>query len=95
MADDSDLLVLSEIHRIVTEELGWEGPVEPSHHLLSDLQLDSLGLMVLAVELENRFRICLSQDDSARVRTVGELIHLVVTRTAETAAPPVHGGRTP
>ncbi|HSP77512.1 MAG TPA: acyl carrier protein [Myxococcaceae bacterium] len=94
MVDDNEFLVLSEIHRIVTQELGWEGPVEPSQHLLGDLQLDSLGLMVLAVELENRFRIRLSPDDSARVSTVGELIHLVVRRTAETESPTACGGRT-
>ena len=57
---ENERVVLAEIHRVVTEQLEWEGAVEPSQHLLKDLQLDSMGLTVLAVELENRFRIRLS-----------------------------------
>lgn len=77
---ETELSVLSEIRRIVSQELDWSGPVEPSHHLTRDLQLDSLGLTVLAVELENRFRIRLSMEDSVGVATVGDLMHLVASR---------------
>ncbi|HYO55523.1 acyl carrier protein [Archangium sp.] len=80
---ENELLVLSEIRRIVSRELDWKGPVEPSHHLMRDLQLDSLGLTVLVVELENRFRIRLPLEDSVGVSTVGDLTRLVVSRTAE------------
>jgi acyl carrier protein len=78
-----ELSVLSEIRRIVTQELEWRGEVEPAHHLTRDLQLDSLGLTVLAVELENRFRIRLSVEDSVGVTTVGDLIQLVAARLEE------------
>jgi len=77
---EPELVVLVEIRRIVTQELEWKGPVEPSQHLTRDLQLDSLGLTVLAVELENRFRIRLSVEDSVGVNTVADLIHLVASR---------------
>ncbi len=80
-----ELSVLSEIRRIVTQELEWQGEVEPMHHLTRDLQLDSLGLTVLAVELENRFRIRLSVEDSVGVTTVGELMHLVASRLGGSA----------
>lgn len=84
---ENELVVLAEIRRIVSEELDWKGPVEVDHHLMRDLQLDSLGLTVLAVELENRFRIRLSVEDSVGVSTVGELIHLVSSRmTGESSA---------
>ena len=56
--------VVAEIRRILGEELEWKGAVEPAHDLLKDLQLDSLGLTVLAVGLENRFRVKLSEEDS-------------------------------
>ena len=79
--------VLSEIRRIVSQELDGQGTVEPGHHLTRDLQLDSLGLTVLAVELENRFRIRLSMEDSVGVTTVGDLMHLVATRAGEASAP--------
>jgi acyl carrier protein len=80
---ENELIVLAEIRRVITQELEWQGPVEPSQHLLKDLQLDSLGLTVLAVELENRFRIRLSPEDSAEVSTVGDLARLVAARAAQ------------
>jgi len=80
---ENELVVLAEIRRVVTEQLEWEGAVEPSQHLLKDLQLDSMGLTVLAVELENRFRIRLSPEDSAQVSTVGELARLVAVRASQ------------
>lgn len=79
---ENELAVLLEIRRIVSQELDWQGAVEPAHHLMRDLQLDSLGLTVLAVELENRFRIRLSMEDSVGVSTVGDLMRLVAARTA-------------
>jgi acyl carrier protein len=79
---ENELAVLLEIRRIVSQELDWQGAVEPEHHLMRDLQLDSLGLTVLAVELENRFRIRLSMEDSVGVNTVGDLMRLVAARAA-------------
>ena len=77
--------VVAEIRRILGEELEWKGTVEPSHELLRDLQLDSLGLTVLAVGLENRFRVKLSEEDAEGLSTVEDLARLVVTRVAATS----------
>ncbi len=76
--------VVAEIRRILGEELEWKGTVEPTHDLLKDLQLDSLGITVLAVGLENRFRVKLSEEDAAGVLTVADLAKLVSRRVAET-----------
>jgi acyl carrier protein len=76
--------VVAEIRRILGEELEWKGAVEPTHDLLKDLQLDSLGITVLAVGLENRFRVKLSEEDAAGVLTVADLARLVSRRVAET-----------
>ncbi len=78
--------VLAEIRRIATEELEWTGDLEPRHDLLRDLQLDSLGLTVLAVGLENRFRIRLSEEDAQEVRTVADLVKLVAQRAVASRA---------
>lgn len=77
-------VVVAEIRRILGEELEWKGAVEPAHDLLKDLQLDSLGITVLAVGLENRFRVKLSEEDAAGVFTVADLAKLVSRRVAET-----------
>nr|AYM53974.1 acyl carrier protein [Pyxidicoccus sp.] len=86
---ESELEVLAEIRRIATDELEWSGEVEPRHDLMRDLQLDSLGLTVLAVGLENRFRIRLTEEDAQGVRTVEDLVRLVAQRAAVPGAAPV------
>jgi acyl carrier protein len=80
--------VVAEVRRILGEELEWRGAVEPSHDLLKDLQLDSLGLTVLAVGLENRFRVRLSEEDTAGIITVADLAKLVSQRVVETPEEP-------
>lgn len=79
----SALEVLAEIRRIASEELQLERAVEASDELVRDLQLDSLGLTILAVGLEDRFRIKLTEEDSARVRTVEDLATLVAIRASQ------------
>ncbi len=83
MASEAD--VLETIRTIARTELEMDRPVEPQDDLLADLGLDSLGLTVLAVGLENRFRVKLSQEDALGVRTVADLTKLVVRRTEVSA----------
>ena len=78
--------VIDEIRRIARQELELERPVDARDELIRDLQLDSLGLTILAVGLEDRFRVKLTEDDSARVSTVADLANLVARRAAEEKA---------
>lgn len=74
--------VLSEIRRVARDELAMEAPIELDHGLVSDLALDSMSVTVLAVALEDRFRIVLREEDAAAV-TVRDLASLVVRRVEE------------
>ena len=78
MPDDSE--VTTEIARVLRDELGLSREVKPDDDLVSDLQLDSVGLLTLVVGLEDRFRVALAEEDAARVRTVAELAALVARR---------------
>ena len=79
----TELEVLEVIRTIARSELEMERTIGPEDDLLADLALDSLGLTVLAVGLENRFRVKLSEEDAALVRTVGDLAKHVAERTRE------------
>jgi acyl carrier protein len=72
--------VLAEIRRVFANELEREGPVEPHHELARDLEVDSMGALILAVALEDRFRIRLADEDAGAVATVGDLVELVARR---------------
>jgi len=77
----TELQVLEAIRAIARTELEMERPISPDDDLLRDLALDSLGLTVLAVGLENRFRVKLSEEDAAGVQTVADLARHVASRT--------------
>ena len=71
------------VDRVLRAELKLERPALRSDALAADLQLDSVGLLTLVVELENTFRVALREEDAAEVRTVGELCALVAARVVE------------
>jgi acyl carrier protein len=74
-ADDRQ--VLDAIQELVGELLGFDGLLRPEQRLAEDLELDSLKTLTLAVEVENRFRICLDPDSEAQIVTVGDLVATV------------------
>jgi acyl carrier protein len=81
----SETLVLLEIRRVVADEIALERQVEPSDRLVEDLGLDSMTLTTLAVALEDRFHVILTDDQATRIRTVGELVRCVVDRVSQRA----------
>lgn len=81
---DSEESVVSEIRRVVKREVSTAREVRPSDRLVADLGLDSLTLTTLAVELEDRFQVILSDDEATRIETVADLARCVVLRRAVT-----------
>jgi acyl carrier protein len=75
--DDVRETVLSEIRRILADELEYPGPVEPHHDLAADLQVDSMGAAILAVALEDRFRVKLTGVEAGSIVSVEDLVGAV------------------
>jgi acyl carrier protein len=73
----SDTIILDGIAQVVREHLGWEGPLTPEMRLVEDLRLDSVRLLTLAAEVENRFRVLLDEADELAIETVGDLVAIV------------------
>ncbi|HWM90471.1 MAG TPA: acyl carrier protein [Thermoanaerobaculia bacterium] len=72
-----DAKILDGIAQVAQEHLGWEGPLTPEMRLVEDLRLDSVRLLTLAAEVENRFRVLLDEADEAGIQTVGDLVAIV------------------
>lgn len=85
------LEVLDEIRALARRELDFKGPIELASSLQHDLQLDSMAMIVVAVGLENRFRVRLQEDGAGTIATVGDLVKLVCRRMAEQHAGAVPG----
>jgi len=74
MTDESILSGIAEVARV---HLGWDGILTPDLRLVEDLRLDSIRLLTLAAEVENRFRVLLDEADEAGIETVGDLMAVV------------------
>ncbi len=53
-----------------------------STRLAEALELDSIRMLTLVVELENHFDICLEEGDEEGVETVGDLVAVLLLRLA-------------
>lgn len=73
----SDGAILDGIAEVARAHLGWEGALAPEMRLVEDLRLDSIRLLTLAAEVENRFRVRLDEQDEVSIETVGDLVAVV------------------
>lgn len=73
----TDAEILVEIAEVARDHGLWEGPLSRDLRLIEDLELDSLKALTLAVEVENRFRVCLDPEIEATIVTVGDLVDMV------------------
>ncbi|MEJ2084225.1 MAG: acyl carrier protein [Acidobacteriota bacterium] len=77
MSEDEILRVVAELAQ---RHLGCSGPITLDMDLIDDLRLDSLKLLTLAVQVENRFEICFEPDEEAQIRSVGDLVSAIATK---------------
>ncbi len=78
--------VLAVLRATMSAEFGLEpSAIEPSAHLIDDLDLDSIDLVDLAVSLEEERGIKLDEDDLKSVRTVGDAVNAVRAAFARSA----------
>jgi acyl carrier protein len=78
MNDEAILAGIAEVARL---HLGWEGGLASEMRLVEDLRLDSIRLLTLAAEVENRFRVRLDELDEGAIETVGDLVTIVKRKT--------------
>jgi acyl carrier protein len=77
--------ILAAVAEVARAHVGFEGELGEPLRLVEDLGLDSIRLLVLAAEVENRFQVALTPADDAAIRTVGDLVTTVARRLADGA----------
>jgi len=81
-AAPSEAEILAGLETIARQQLGVEGTLERRSPLVETLRLDSLRLLTLAVEVENRFRVRFEPEEESALETVGDLVDLVRAKSA-------------
>jgi acyl carrier protein len=76
-------LIRDEVMTKVREHLATEleidpGRIEPDTRFKEDLDADSLDLYELVMELEDGYGIRVSEEEAARIKTVGDAVDYVV-----------------
>jgi acyl carrier protein len=74
-----------EVMKLVRDHLSTELEVEPVRiqpetRFREDLDADSLDLYELVMELEDRYGIRVSEEEAARIETVGDAVDFVTDR---------------
>lgn len=90
MADETKMLSRDEIQAqivsIVADKLGVdESKVTPEARFREDLQADSLDLVELIMEFEEKFGGNISDEEAQKITTVGEAIDFLVKQQDEKA----------
>lgn len=67
-------------HLDLIDESGRPRRLHLDLRLVEDLALDSIQLLTLAVEVENRFEICMDPEDEEGIETVGDLAAVVARK---------------
>jgi acyl carrier protein len=78
--------VLDLIRAHLADELELDpARVEASTRFLEDLEADSLDLYTLVQELEDSYGVKMSDEEAARIRTVGQAVDFVLAKTGAEA----------
>jgi len=78
--------VVAELLRLAREQLELDGPPPSAEEPLAG-RLDSLQLLTLAVAVEDRFHVALTDDEAAEASTLLEVARLVLARADPSRLP--------
>ncbi len=73
----TEATILEGLSAIAKTHLAYEGDLPMDAPLVETLKLDSIRMLTLMVEVENRFEICLEEDDESSIESLRDLIEVV------------------
>ncbi len=75
--------ILAGLQTVATDHLDFEGELDSQASIVSVLELDSLRMLTLVVEVENHFQICLEEGDEQELVTAADLVEVIRRRIHE------------
>jgi acyl carrier protein len=80
--------VLALVRAHLSQELGIDASsIEEETRFKEDLEADSLDLVELVVELEDRYGIRITDEEAERIKTVGQAIDFVLSHAPVKQSP--------
>ncbi|MBL8018808.1 MAG: acyl carrier protein [Leptospirales bacterium] len=75
--------ILELVRKVLSENCRVEKKVQLSDRLAEDLRLDSVGMLTMALEIENHYRMNLGDEPDRPPRTVADVVQLISIRLKE------------
>jgi acyl carrier protein len=73
--------IYDQIKEMLVEQLGVdEADVKDAASFADDLDADSLDLVELIMEMEDKFSVKISDEEAEKIRTVGQAVDFVAAR---------------
>jgi acyl carrier protein len=72
---DDTLRITTEI---LTSHVDLDRAIQPTDHIQNDLGLDSLGVMEVVADIEDRFEVNIPTDTLSSIATVGDVAQALV-----------------
>ncbi len=72
--------VVTEVRTIILEHLEREADVTLHTELVADLGIDSLGVMEVVANLEDKFELTIADSELRDVTTMGDVVGAIVER---------------
>ena len=72
---DETLRITTEI---LTSHVDLDRAIKPTDHIQNDLGLDSLGVMEVVADIEDRFEVNIPTDTLSSITTVGDVAQALV-----------------
>jgi acyl carrier protein len=70
----------SQVKSIIADQLGvGEDEIKNESSFIEDLGADSLDIVELLMEMEEKFDIEIPEDDAANIKTVGDAVNYINT----------------
>ena len=66
--------VEQEVLAAIVHQIGESPGISRRSHLREDLAVDSMEMVSILLELEDRFDVTITTDEAERIETVGDLI---------------------
>jgi len=82
MSLDRDQVMTKVREHLAAELEVGAGEIEAQTRFREDLDADSLDLYELVMELEDTYGVSVSEQDAARIETVGDAVDFVLARVA-------------
>lgn len=70
-------VIADEAIELVTDRIGFDRPIKLDDNLTSDLCADSLDIVELIVDVERKYDIHFSDEETAKIKTVRDVADLI------------------